>query len=298
MGSGDVIDRHGPESVAIYLGNPNAFNCLAGPAGALFLLSLGSTRIFSAATQDCANKFTISDILYGSPNLHPIADLARTDHLLVLGSNPRISKSSFISVPDPIAATKGVVERGGTVTFVNPLRIEPDLGETVQVRPDTDPYLLAAMLHHIDRTVGFDLGPPATTCATSTSSALAGRLLARACRLRWSASTPTRSSSWPPTFATAPTAAVHMSTGLNMGRQGALAYFLVQMLSLVTGNLDRPGGNVIAGRAIAPRASDAPAGAESLEDTPFGPVRRSQGSLPAASAAGLDPSPRHADPRR
>lgn len=74
----------------------------------------------------------------------------------VLGSNPRISKSSFISVPDPVAALKGVVGRGGTVTFVNPLRIEPDLGETVQVRPDTDPYLLAAMLHHIDRTVGFD----------------------------------------------------------------------------------------------------------------------------------------------
>ena len=67
----DVIDRHGPESVAIYLGNPNAFNCLAGPAGALFLLTLGSTRIFSAATQDCANKFTISDILYGSPEPPP-----------------------------------------------------------------------------------------------------------------------------------------------------------------------------------------------------------------------------------
>jgi anaerobic selenocysteine-containing dehydrogenase len=278
----EVIDRHGPESVAIYLGNPNAFNCVAGPAGALFLLSLGSTRIFSAATQDCANKFTISDILYGSPNLHPIADLAHTDHLLVLGSNPRISKSSFISVPDPIAAMKGVVERGGTVTFVNPLRIEPDLGPTVQVRPDTDPYLLAAMLHHIDRTVGFDVDRDADHVRHLDELR------------RWLAAyTPERVAPivgvdaeviehLATTFATAPTAAVHMSTGLNMGRQGALAYFLVQMLSLVTGNLDRPGGNVIAGRAIAPRPSDAPPGSESLEDTPFGPVRRSQGSLPAA----------------
>ena len=50
-----------------------------------------------------------------------------------------------------------IVERGGTVTFVNPLRIEADLGETVQLRPDTDAFLLAAMLHHIDRTVGFDV---------------------------------------------------------------------------------------------------------------------------------------------
>jgi anaerobic selenocysteine-containing dehydrogenase len=277
-----VIDRHGPEAVAIYLGNPNAFNCLAGPAGALFLLSLGSTRIFSAATQDCANKFTISDILYGSPNLHPVADLAHTDHLLVLGSNPRISKSSFISVPDPIAALKGIVERGGAVTFVNPLRIEPDLGPTVQIRPDTDPYLLAAMLHHLDRTVGFDLGR-------------AGDHVRRLDELRdWLAGYPPERVApvvgieaaeierLATAFATAPTAAVHMSTGVNMGRQGALAYFLVQMLSLVTGNLDRRGGNVVVGRAIAPRPSDAPPGPESLEDTPFGPVRRSQGSLPAA----------------
>ena len=54
------------------------------------------------------------------------------------------------------ATLKGIVKRGGTVTFVNPLRIEPDIGETIQIKPDTDPYLLAAMLHHIDRTVGFD----------------------------------------------------------------------------------------------------------------------------------------------
>ena len=239
-------------------------------------------HIFSAATQDCANKFTISDILYGSPNLHPIADLARTDHLLVLGSNPRISKSSFISVPESIAAMKGVVERGGTVTFVNPLRIEPDLGETVQVRPDTDPYLLTAMLHHIDRTVGFDveryddhvhhLDELRGWLAAYSPERVAPVVGVDAQQIERLATS----------FATAPTAAVHMSTGLNMGRQGTLAYFLVQMLSLVTGNLDRPGGNVVVGRAIAPRASDAPPGVDSLEDTQFGPVRRSQGSLPTA----------------
>src|SRR5262245_58471847 len=39
-----VISRHGPQSVAVYLGNPNAFNPLAGPAAATFLLSLGSAR--------------------------------------------------------------------------------------------------------------------------------------------------------------------------------------------------------------------------------------------------------------
>ena len=37
-----------------------------------------------------------------------------------------------------------------------------------------------------------------------------------------------------------------MSTGVNQGRQGTLAYWLVHMLSFVTGNLDEQGGNVFA----------------------------------------------------
>ena len=44
-------------------------------------------------------------------------------------------------------------------------------------------------------------------------------------------------------WAAADGASVTMSTGVNMGRHGTLAYWLVQMLSFVTGNLDRRGGN-------------------------------------------------------
>lgn len=277
-----VVDRHGPGAVAVYIGNPNAFNVLAGPAAALFLLSLGSARIFSAATQDCSNKFTVSEILYGSPDIHPVPDLEHTDHLLLLGSNPRISKGSFISLPDPVAAMRRIVERGGSVTFVNPLRMEPDLGETVQVRPDTDVFLLAAMLHRIESTVGFDVAgagdrvhnvdalrewvrewsPERVAPVVGVDAAVIERLADE--------------------LAAAPTAAVHISTGVNMGRHGALAYFLVQMLSLVTGNLDRPGGNVVRARAAGPMPATSGPGADSLEETPWGPVRRSKGSLPAA----------------
>ena len=49
-------------------------------------------------------------------------------------------------------------DRGARVVFVDPLNVEPDVGEVVQLHPDTDPYLLAAMLHEIHSTVGFRLG--------------------------------------------------------------------------------------------------------------------------------------------
>src|SRR5262245_55712785 len=50
-----IVAEDGPQSVAIYIGNPAAFNATAGPAAGLFLLTIGSDRIFSAGTQDCAN---------------------------------------------------------------------------------------------------------------------------------------------------------------------------------------------------------------------------------------------------
>lgn len=45
------------------------------------------------------------------------------------------------------------------------------------------------------------------------------------------------------TFSGAERACVHMSTCVNMGQHGTLCYWLLQMLSFVTGNLDKPGGN-------------------------------------------------------
>lgn len=71
-----------------------------------------------------------------------------------------------------------------------------------------------------------------------------------------------------------------MSTGVNMGRQGTLAYWLLFMLSLVTGNLDRRGGNLYSlGFYPAAKAGRV---APKLEwiDTPHGPVRRTRGALP------------------
>jgi len=79
-----------------------------------------------------------------------------------------------------------------------------------------------------------------------------------------------------------------MSTGVNMGRQGTLAYWLLQMLSLVTGNLGRRGGNFysLGFYERGPAAGrSAPKG--SLE-TSYGPVRRPGGvgiSLPGTLLA-------------
>lgn len=273
-----IVARHGPRAVAGYLGNPGEYNSQLSEAWYGFFGQLGTDRLFNVNTQDCGNKFAGAEAVYGSVTVHPIPDFERTDFALLIGENPAVSQMSFCSLPDATGTFKEVVRRGGRVVFVNPRRIESaeSVGELVQIRPDTDVYLLAAMLCAIDRGPGFDAQaiaahgrridelravvhryPPARVAAVTGIPAATIERLAL-------------------DFARAPRASVHMSTGVNMGRQGTLAYWLVQMLAFVTGNLDREGGNVLSvgyyeRRA---RAGRNPTGEVTFVDEGFGPVRR------------------------
>jgi anaerobic selenocysteine-containing dehydrogenase len=276
----EIVDAHGPDAVACYIGNPTAFNTLVGPATGAFLAQLGTRRTFSSGTQDCANKFAGSEAVFGSATINPIPDIERTDLLLIFGANPRISHWSFLAIADPMRVLRENSKRGARIIFVNPRQIEsaPGVGEVLQIRPDTDVYLLAALLCELDRLDGFDeevlrnhgkrvqelrefvVRYPASRVSGVTGiSAEAIRELAAA-------------------ISRAPSASFHMSTGVNMGRQGTVAYWLLHMLSFVTGNLDRPGGNLLS-VGFYPNAK---AGRREYEqgftDSPFGRFRR--GSLP------------------
>ena len=156
---------------------------------------------------------------------------------------------SFISIAEPIeVAARRSRRRGGKVRFVNPRRIESvksGVGELIQIRPDTDVYFLAAVLHELERIGGFDAQvlaahgkhvdglrafiAPYSPERVSGVTGIAAETIRSAVARDWKA---------------ARGASVTMSTGVNMGRQGTLAYWLVHMLSFVTGNLDRRGGNI------------------------------------------------------
>ncbi|HKY15048.1 MAG TPA: molybdopterin-dependent oxidoreductase [Microthrixaceae bacterium] len=282
-----IIDESGPSSVALYLGNPNAFNASAALASGMFLTMLGSDRLFSAATQDCSNKFAVSEILYGSAEIHPIPDVDRTDFLLLIGTNPRVSKGSFHSMGDPIAALKAAEARGAVIRFVNPRRIETGsgIGETIQIRPDTDAYLLAAMLHEIDRTVGFAEGGPHLRNVEGLREFVRQYPPERVADVVGiDSSTITKLAL---DFANAPSAAAHMSTGVNMGRQGALAYWLVQMLLVVTDNLDQPGGNWVPARGTQPMGALGSLDSSSFRDSKWGPYRPSRTMIPGSLLADM-----------
>ena len=274
----DILATSGPGAVGAYSGNPNAFNTLYGPSFGGFIRQLGVSKLFSSGTQDCANKFAGSEAVFGTRTLHPLPDIDQSDFILIIGENPAVSHMSFCSIANPMAHLKAAEQRGAKILYVNPRQIESAriAGSVLKIKPDTDAYLLAALINEIHQQVGFHADTelhgtnvrelvefvrhyPAERVAPITGIALEEiKSLARE-------------------FARAPSACAHLSTGVNMGRQGTLSYWLMHMLVFVTGNLGKPGGNFyslgfyerspMAGR-FAP---------EGYLDTPFGTVRKPGG---------------------
>ena len=243
----DIRTRHGDDAVAGYLGNPAAFGALHATAFHAFMFGLGTTNVFSSASQDLTNKYLVAQRMYGVPLLQPIPDLDRTEFAVLIGTNPQISQMSVVQAPKATQRLKAIVERGGRVVHVNPRRTETAraVGEQVFIRPGTDVFLLAAFLHqllagdHVDHdlvrehTVGFGALAPAVAAWTPERSAEVTGVSADVLRELVAA------------HAAADGAVLYASTGLNMGPHGTLAFWFLNVINAVSGNLDRPGGAVV-----------------------------------------------------
>lgn len=290
----NIRAQHGNAAIAGYIGNPMAFNTFGNQALEGFFKLLQTPRIFSAGTQDCANKFAGSEAVFGTSTLHPLPDLENTHFALIFGENPKVSHMSFVSIANPMEKLRNARKRGATIKFINPRQIEsatPATGEVVQIKPDTDLYLMAALLHELDTAGLFNnealaahgkhidglrafIKPYSAAAVAAVTGIAAAEIRALALA-----------------FGQAPSACVHMSTGVNMGRQGTLCYWLLHMLSFVTGNLDRPGGNHYS-LGFYPAAR---AGRNSLEqvffNSEFGELRHIRGALPGNLLADMIESP-------
>jgi len=241
---GALRKQHGPRALAMYTGNPTFFNYKSFFFAEQFVDALGTPNLFASHSIDCNNKFDVSQRMYGVATVHPVVDLSRVKFLMILGGNPAASQMSFIQAPNAIQRLKQITRRGGRVIVVDPRRSETaqQVGEHLSIRPRTDVYLLLAMLQVviadglIARTVidrfmrGFDSVAeavrsftPELVADTTGIPADAIRKLAR-------------------DFAATDGAALYMSTGVNMGPFGSVAYWALQCLNLITGNVDREGG--------------------------------------------------------
>lgn len=248
----ELRERYGPHAVGVYVGNPAAFSTLTPVLAMAFVRGLGTRNYFNAGSLDCNNKFVVSRAVLGSPALHPVPDLDRAACALLVGTNPSVSQSSFVNAPRMVERLGALERRGGRVFVIDPRRTETArmVGEHVAIRPDTDAAFLLALLH-----VAFDEGlEDARTLRRHANGeselrtavlAFAPERVAPFCGV--SADVIRRIAR---TFATANGSFCHVSTGVNQGTFGNIAYAAKLALELCTGNLDSPGGALMQRGAV------------------------------------------------
>jgi anaerobic selenocysteine-containing dehydrogenase len=239
-----VIAEHGRDACAAYVGNPNAHNL----AGLLYLRpvlrALGSKSMFSASTVDQRPKEITAALMFGGSLNVPIPDVDRSQHVLLLGANPYASNGSLATAPDWPGRLEGVIARGGRVVVVDPRRSRTAemASEWVPVRPGADAYLLMAMVQvlvdedlvSLGACEGLVTGLDAVieACRPYTPEAVAAACGLAADDIRRLARE----------LAAAESACVYGRMGTTTAEFGTITSWLVDVLNVLTGNLDRPGG--------------------------------------------------------
>jgi len=241
---GAIRDEHGPAAFATYMGNPPYFSYATLIAINGLQTALDVKWRYGVNGEDANALFAATEYLYGKVFDFPKPDLWRTSFMLVVGANPIVSHGSVFVEPRLQMALKGIVVRGGRVVVVDPRENETaQQFEHLPISAGGDAWFLSALLRELieqgfankdfvaQHTRGFEALRSALSCCTPEwAEPLCGvpaqsiRDLAKA-------------------FGEAPSATVYGRTGTCTQRFGTLSTMLLQLLSIVTGNLDRAGGS-------------------------------------------------------
>ncbi|MDQ6524237.1 molybdopterin-dependent oxidoreductase [Nocardioides sp. LHD-245] len=244
-----TVNEHGEDALAIYLGNPNVHSLGAMTHGVALAQSFRTRNKFSATSVDQLPHQVIGYLLYGHQLLLPVPDIDRTSYFLVFGANPMASNGSLMTVPDFPARLRELHARGGRMVVFDPRRTETAkvADEHHFVRPGTDAWVLLALLHVLfaERLTR----PPSYVDGLGAVEELVARFTPELAE---------RASGVPAgevrriarELAAADGAAAYGRIGVSTQEFGTVCQWAVQLLNLVTGNLDREGGVLLTNPAI------------------------------------------------
>ncbi|MFZ9051007.1 MAG: molybdopterin oxidoreductase family protein [Steroidobacteraceae bacterium] len=248
----EVQALHGRHAVATYFGNPQVHSYSALLSGAQFARSLRTHNRYSATSVDQLPHHFAAYFLYGHQLLLPVPDLDRTHYFLVLGANPVVSNGSLMTAPDVTRRLKALRARGGRLVTVDPRRSETArlADRHLPIRPGTDALFLLAMLQvlfeeklirpgRLEECLD-GLDDLQARVANYRPEAVEGITGIEAGTLREVARE----------FAQAPSAVCYGRMGASTQAYGALTQWLSQLLNILTGNLDRPGGAMFSQPAV------------------------------------------------
>jgi len=247
-----IQEEYGNNAVATYQGNPNVHNVGSMLYGGPFLKSLKTKQKYSATSADQLPHHIASLKMFGHQMLIPIPDIERTDYLLILGANPGASNGSLLTAPGFSQKIKNIQKRGGEV-----INIDPRYTETSKIssnhffiNPGKDALLLLSLLYVI-----FEQGidekthlsshlkgleeikeiikkyPPQKTAAIIGIDSLEIQKIAK-------------------NFMNSKTAVCYGRMGVSTQEFGGICQWLINVINIVTNNMDKAGGAMFTEAAI------------------------------------------------
>jgi anaerobic selenocysteine-containing dehydrogenase len=243
-----IRQEYGKDAIAMYYGNPNGHNFNTQIYTELFINMLNTERFFSAGSVDQQPKNLACELLYGNAWLIPVPDLEHTDFLVCMGGNPLVSQGSLLGAPDIKARLQELHERGGRTVVLDPRRTET--AEVAQqhlfIRPGSDAFLLLAWVNELFSNDWVTVGALAPIVdgvaelrqlvAPYTAANVAAVTGIDAATIRQLVAD----------FHGAEKPVLYGRIGLCTQEFGTVASWLVEVINILSGRLDVPGGSMIA----------------------------------------------------
>ncbi|WP_417594141.1 molybdopterin oxidoreductase family protein [Parasphingorhabdus sp.] len=233
---------------AMYMGNPAAHDYGIATQISTLRKAIGLKNIYSASTLDQIPHHVVQYHMYGHVSLAAVPDIDRSQYLLIIGGNPAASNGSIWTVPDFKKRVKEMQARDGKLVVVDPRRTETAKLTDAHhfVKPGTDTALLIGILKSIfdvglvdisrmddildhswsaiePAIAGFDMDQLAAHCGISVEDMqdMAAQLAADQ------------------------PAAIYGRMGVSVCEFGTLNQWLIQVINIASGNLDRVGGTMV-----------------------------------------------------
>lgn len=277
---------YGSDAVGLYVGNPSVHNI-----GTLFSIpaltrALKTRNLYSATSVDQLPQQLTSLLMFGHQFLIPIPDVDRTDYFLILGGNPIVSNGSMMTVPDVAKRLKAIAARGGKVVVIDPRRSETAevASEHHFIAPASDAALLMALINTLREENRFRLTDASRLAGLDVALAAIAEVSAEraAAHTGLDAATIRRIAR---DFAAAPSAICYGRLGTTLQAFGTLNQWLVQLLNIVTGNLDRVGGTLVSAPLIPVTGPGTRPGHHNRWQSRVRKLPESLGELPSATLA-------------
>jgi anaerobic selenocysteine-containing dehydrogenase len=233
---------------AMYAGNPGAHDYALSTQVGQLRRAMGLKNIYSASTLDQIPHHVVQYHMYGHVSLAAVPDIDRCQYLVIIGGNPVASNGSIWTVPDFKKRVKAMQARDGQLIVVDPRRTETAKIADAHhfVKPGTDTALIIGILKSIfdgglvdtsrvdallddswsaiePAIAGFDMDQLAAHCGISvaTMQEMAAQLAADQ------------------------PAALYGRMGVSVCEFGTLNQWLIQIINIASGNLDRVGGTMV-----------------------------------------------------